>query len=69
VYFDVIEVMVFDEVDYMVDLGFLLGVKWLFDKMFKGMQCLLFFVMFDNGIDVLVKWYLSDFVMYLVELK
>ena len=55
-----VEVTVLDEADHMADLGFLPGVKRLLDRTPKGGQRLLFSATLDNGVDVLVKRYLSD---------
>ncbi|HEX3004293.1 MAG TPA: DEAD/DEAH box helicase [Angustibacter sp.] len=66
---DAIEVTVLDEADHMADLGFLPGVKRLLDKTPKGTQRLLFSATLDNGIDVLVKRYLSNPVTHSVEPK
>lgn len=57
---DQVEVTVLDEADHMADLGFLPGVKRLLDQTPAGTQRLLFSATLDNGIDVLVRRYLSD---------
>jgi superfamily II DNA/RNA helicase len=64
---DAIEVTVLDEADHMADLGFLPGVKRIMDKTPRGTQRLLFSATLDNGIDVLVKRYLSNPVTHAVE--
>jgi superfamily II DNA/RNA helicase len=69
VHLDAVEVTVLDEADHMADLGFLPGVKRLLDKTPKGTQRLLFSATLDNGIDVLVKRYLSNPVTHSVESK
>ena len=69
VHLDAIEVTVLDEADHMADLGFLPGVKRLLDKTPKGTQRLLFSATLDNGIDVIVKRYLSNPVTHSVESK
>ncbi len=69
VHLDAIEVTVLDEADHMADLGFLPGVKRLLDRTPKGTQRLLFSATLDNGIDVLVKRYLTDPVTHSVEPK
>ncbi|MGY1743442.1 DEAD/DEAH box helicase, partial [Blastococcus sp. SYSU D01050] len=55
-----VEITVLDEADHMADLGFLPGVKRLLDRTPKAGQRLLFSATLDNGVDVLVKRYLSD---------
>ncbi|MGY1618561.1 DEAD/DEAH box helicase [Geodermatophilus sp. SYSU D00691] len=54
-----VEITVLDEADHMADLGFLPGVKRLLDRTPKGGQRLLFSATLDNGVDVLVKRYLT----------
>lgn len=51
----------------MADLGFLPGVKRLLDQTPTGTQRLLFSATLDNGIDVLVKRYLSNPVVHSVD--
>jgi superfamily II DNA/RNA helicase len=60
VHLDAVEVTVLDEADHMADLGFLPGVKRLLDRTPRGGQRLLFSATLDNGIDVIVKRYLSN---------
>jgi superfamily II DNA/RNA helicase len=55
-----VEVTILDEADHMADLGFLPGVKRLMDRTPKVGQRLLFSATLDNGVDVLVKRYLSS---------
>src|SRR5439155_17785338 len=55
-----VEVTILDEADHMADLGFLPAVKRLLDKTPKKGQRLLFSATLDNGVDVLVKRYLSN---------
>src|SRR4051812_5605051 len=55
-----VEITVLDEADHMADLGFLPGVKRLLDRTPKVGQRLLFSATLDNGVDVLVKRYLSN---------
>ncbi|NIZ93780.1 DEAD/DEAH box helicase, partial [Kineosporiaceae bacterium B12] len=64
---DAVEVTVLDEADHMADLGFLPGVKRLLDATPKGGQRLLFSATLDNGIDVLVKRFLSSPVTHSVD--
>ncbi|MGY1714286.1 DEAD/DEAH box helicase [Geodermatophilus sp. SYSU D01106] len=62
-----VEVTVLDEADHMADLGFLPGVKRLLDRTPQGGQRLLFSATLDNGVDVLVKRYLSQPVTHSVD--
>ncbi len=55
-----VEVSILDEADHMADLGFLPGVRRILDRTPKGGQRLLFSATLDNGIDVLVKRFLSN---------
>ncbi|MGY1858312.1 DEAD/DEAH box helicase [Modestobacter sp. SYSU DS0290] len=55
-----VEVTILDEADHMADLGFLPGVKRLLDRTPKVGQRLLFSATLDNGVDVLVKRYLTN---------
>ncbi|WP_448640439.1 DEAD/DEAH box helicase [Geodermatophilus sp. URMC 63] len=55
-----VEITVLDEADHMADLGFLPGVKRIMDRTPKTGQRLLFSATLDNGVDVLVKRYLTD---------
>ena len=55
-----VEITVLDEADHMADLGFLPGVKRLLDATPAGGQRMLFSATLDNGVDVLVRRYLSD---------
>ncbi len=55
-----VDVTVLDEADHMADLGFLPGVKRLLDSTPKGGQRMLFSATLDNGVDVLVRRYLSN---------
>jgi superfamily II DNA/RNA helicase len=55
-----VEITVLDEADHMADLGFLPSVKRLLDRTPKVGQRLLFSATLDNGVDVLVKRYLSS---------
>ncbi|WP_240900741.1 DEAD/DEAH box helicase, partial [Kineococcus indalonis] len=64
---DAVEVTVLDEADHMADLGFLPGVKRLLDSTPAGGQRLLFSATLDNGVDVLVKRYLSRPVTHSVD--
>jgi superfamily II DNA/RNA helicase len=64
---DDVEVTVLDEADHMADLGFLPGVKRILDRTPRDAQRLLFSATLDNGIDVLVKRYLSDPVTHSVD--
>ncbi|WP_233489253.1 DEAD/DEAH box helicase [Blastococcus sp. TF02-09] len=62
-----VEITILDEADHMADLGFLPGVKRLMDRTPKTGQRLLFSATLDNGVDVLVKRYLSDPVTHSVD--
>ena len=55
-----VEITVLDEADHMADLGFLPGVKRLMDQTPKVGQRLLFSATLDNGVDMIVKRYLSN---------
>ncbi|MGY1711415.1 DEAD/DEAH box helicase [Geodermatophilus sp. SYSU D00758] len=55
-----VEVTVLDEADHMADLGFLPGVKRIMDRTPGDGQRLLFSATLDNGVDVLVKRYLTN---------
>ena len=62
-----VEITVLDEADHMADLGFLPGVKRLMDRTPKVGQRLLFSATLDNGVDVLVRRYLTDPVTHSVD--
>lgn len=62
-----VEITILDEADHMADLGFLPGVKRLMDRTPKVGQRLLFSATLDNGVDVLVKRYLSNPVTHSVD--
>ena len=55
-----VEITILDEADHMADLGFLPGVKRLLDRTPKVGQRMLFSATLDNGVDVLVKRYLTN---------
>jgi superfamily II DNA/RNA helicase len=55
-----VEITILDEADHMADLGFLPGVKRIMDRTPKVGQRLLFSATLDNGVDILVKRYLSN---------
>ena len=55
-----VEVTILDEADHMADLGFLPSVKRLLDRTPKVGQRMLFSATLDNGVDVVVKRYLSN---------
>ena len=55
-----IEVTILDEADHMADLGFLPGVKRIMDRTPKVGQRMLFSATLDNGVDVLVRRYLTN---------
>ncbi len=62
-----VEITVLDEADHMADLGFLPVVKKLMDQTPQRGQRLLFSATLDNGIDVLVKRYLSNPITHSVD--
>ena len=64
---DQVEVTVLDEADHMADLGFLPAVKRLLDQTPQNGQRLLFSATLDNGIDVLVRRYLTHPVVHSVD--
>jgi len=55
-----IEVTVLDEADHMADLGFLPVVRRILDRTPRVGQRMLFSATLDNGVDVLVRRYLTD---------
>ncbi|MFN2539480.1 MAG: DEAD/DEAH box helicase [Mycobacteriales bacterium] len=55
-----VEITILDEADHMADLGFLPAVKRLLDQTPRQGQRMLFSATLDNGVDVLVKRYLSS---------
>jgi superfamily II DNA/RNA helicase len=64
---DRIEITVLDEADHMADLGFLPVVKRLLDRTPQVGQRMLFSATLDNGIDVIVRRYLTDPVTHSVD--
>jgi superfamily II DNA/RNA helicase len=62
-----IEVTILDEADHMADLGFLPGVKRIMDRTPKVGQRMLFSATLDNGVDVLIKRYLTNPVTHSVD--
>ena len=67
VHLDRVEVAVLDEADHMADLGFLPGVRRILDRTPSDGQRLLFSATLDNGVDVLVRRYLTDPVTHSVD--
>jgi superfamily II DNA/RNA helicase len=57
---DAVEVTVLDEADHMADLGFLPGVRRIMDATPATGQRMLFSATLDNGVDVLVRRFLSN---------
>ncbi len=55
-----LEISVLDEADHMADMGFLPVVRRIMDRMPTGIQHMLFSATLDNGVDKLVKRYLSN---------
>lgn len=64
---DQVQVTVLDEADHMADLGFLPAVKRLLDATPADGQRLLFSATLDNGVDQLVRRYLTDPVTHSVD--
>jgi hypothetical protein len=62
-----VEITILDEADHMADLGFLPAVKRLLDRTPPRGQRMLFSATLDNGVDVLVKRYLSSPVTHSVD--
>ena len=67
VHLDDVQVSVLDEADHMADLGFLPGVRRILDATPKGGQRLLFSATLDNGVDVLVRRFLTNPVTHSVD--
>jgi len=55
-----VEVTILDEADHMADLGFLPAVRRLLDQTPQSGQRMLFSATLDNGVNVLVKRFLTD---------
>ncbi|MGN6427125.1 MAG: DEAD/DEAH box helicase [Leifsonia sp.] len=64
---DQIEMTVLDEADHMADLGFLPTVTRILDKTPADGQRLLFSATLDNGVDKLVKRFLTNEVLHSVD--
>ena len=64
---DAVEITVIDEADHMADLGFLPGVTRILAATPAGGQRLLFSATLDNGVDKLVKRFLSNQVLHSVD--
>jgi superfamily II DNA/RNA helicase len=64
---DSIQVTVVDEADHMADLGFLPGVTRILAATPRGGQRMLFSATLDNGVDKLVKQFLSNPVTHSVD--
>jgi superfamily II DNA/RNA helicase len=64
---DTVEITVLDEADHMADLGFLPTVKRILDATPAHAQRLLFSATLDQGVDQLVRRYLSDPVTHSVD--
>ena len=64
---DDVAITVLDEADHMADLGFLPVVRRILDATPRDAQRLLFSATLDNGVDVIVKRYLSNPVTHSVE--
>ena len=64
---DGVEITVLDEADHMADMGFLPVVTRILEKTPRVGQRMLFSATLDNGVDKLVKKYLTDPVMHSVD--
>ena len=64
---DAVEISVLDEADYMADLGFLPAVRRLLDATPRNGQRMLFSATLDNGVDILVRRYLTDALTHSVD--
>ena len=64
---DSVEITVLDEADHMADLGFLPGVTRIMNATPQRGQRLLFSATLDNGVDKLVKRFLTDPVKHSVD--
>ncbi|MCF2526760.1 DEAD/DEAH box helicase [Yinghuangia soli] len=64
---DNIKIAVLDEADQMADMGFLPEVSALLDLVPAGGQRMLFSATLDNGVDAIVKRYLTDPVTHSVD--
>ncbi|MBA3251733.1 MAG: DEAD/DEAH box helicase, partial [Geodermatophilaceae bacterium] len=64
---DAVEISVLDEADYMADLGFLPAVRRLLDATQRHGQRMLFSATLDNGVDVIVRRYLTDALTHSVD--
>lgn len=64
---DDVQISVLDEADHMADLGFLPGVRRILDATPKGGQRLLFSATLDNGVDVLVRRFLTNPITHSVD--
>ena len=64
---DAVEVTVLDEADHMADLGFLPVVTRIMNATPQSGQRLLFSATLDNGVDKLVKKFLSDPILHSVD--
>ena len=64
---DDVQVTVLDEADHMADLGFLPGVTRILNATPSRGQRLLFSATLDNGVDKLVKRFLTDQIMHSVD--
>src|SRR5207248_3894810 len=64
---DQVEITVLDEADHMADMGFLPEVRRIMDATPSRGQRLLFSATLDNGVDVLVKRFMTDPVLHSVD--
>ncbi|WIY02875.1 DEAD/DEAH box helicase [Amycolatopsis mongoliensis] len=64
---DAVEITVLDEADHMADLGFLPEVRRIMDQTPSRGQRMLFSATLDNGVDVLVKRFMTDPITHSVD--
>ncbi|MFC4222604.1 DEAD/DEAH box helicase [Lysinibacter cavernae] len=64
---DAVEITILDEADHMADLGFLPGVTRIMEATPSNGQRLLFSATLDNGVDKLVRKFLTDAKMHSVD--